>query len=236
VNPTPCPATTPPSGRRVLIALVLISSAASPPLSPGQIPPAAYPVEGEAVTIDSPSLRLLEIDIEEARSELDATSLWRRLIPSVRLSASVGISELYFQDDPSALVFPNDSYRITMALSLNEVFDNGPYRRALFRLERLRTQREILRRRLHDEAAKERTEGLHALRETESELRVQERIARFYRMRFEQGDLEYPTLARAELEVLTLRQRLHTLRTRARTSGIPSKMPESSPGQPEEVR
>ena len=61
MNRTHSPATTLPLGRRLLIALLVISSAASPPLSPGQSP-----------GVDSLSLRLLELEIEEARQEAES--------------------------------------------------------------------------------------------------------------------------------------------------------------------
>ena len=208
----------------MLIALWVVSSAASPPPSPAQDSSTHDRPRAEAEALDSCAVHLLEIDLEQARCEADAASFLRRLIPSVRLSASLGVAELSFRDEPGAIVLPRDAYRITLSLSLNEIFNEERRRKALLQLERLTTQREILRRRqLAREVAEalQRADLRRTIEEKEAELLLHERIARYYQMRFEQGEVEYPLAARAELDLLTLRARLHGLRMRLQARTIP---------------
>ena len=208
----------------MLIALWVVSSAASPPVSHAQDLTEHDPPRAQAEAIDSLAVRLLEIDLEQARCEAEAASFWRRLIPSVRLSASLGVSELSFRDEPGAIVLPSDAYRITLSLSLNEIFNPERRRKALLQLERLATQRDILRRRqLAREVAEalQRADLRRTIEENEAELLLYERIARFYQMRFEQGEVEYPLVARAELDLLTLRARLDGLRMGLQARTLP---------------
>lgn len=212
--PTPCPATTLPPGRWVLIVFLMIASAAHPPQSQTQDLTSEETPNSQG---DSLALRLIEIDIEEARREAEATGLWHRLIPSVHLSASVGVSEIYFQDDPAAVILPRDAYRITFSLSLEKIFDTAEHEKAIYRIQRLETQHQLLRRRLAEEAQARRfhlEELRRSLQTTRAELGLQRRIARFYRMRFDQGEVDYPTRARAELAVIALGLRLRSLQAR----------------------
>jgi hypothetical protein len=73
---------------------------------------------------DSMALSLLEIDIGKAEEKVTSTRFWRRLIPQVHLSASFGIRDLVFVDPASFIPYliPHDSYRLTISLSLNELF------------------------------------------------------------------------------------------------------------------
>jgi len=192
----------------MLIALAVIFSAAPLPHLMGQ---SSTPKPSSA-ELDSLSVRLVDLEIEEARCELQSQTLWRRLLPRVTVTASMGISELTFQEDPGALIYPKDAYRVTLSLSLNPLFDPTPGQKAHLRLDRLRTQRELLVRRLREDSERDWHELKRSLERGQDELRVQERLNRYYLLKFEQGHLEYPTLARSELELLILRQKVTTFR------------------------
>jgi len=166
---------------------------------------------------DSMALSLLEIDIGKAEEKVTSTRFWRRLIPQVHLSASFGIRDLMFIDPASFVPYliPHDSYRLTISLSLNELFFSSQHAQALFDLDKLRTEyalrknqlalsRQALERQLSDI-----TEELQFLAE---ELLLIQDLLRFNELRFSQGKIEFDTLTRTRLELLAVKEALQRLR------------------------
>lgn len=215
MRPASGPANSLPSGRRVLILLVALCAAAPPPSC--RSAELQERTRESTSSTDSLELRLLDLEIEEARREADRLTFWRRLIPRIQLSASLGVAELAFQNDPGTLILPNDAYRLTLSLSLSEVLDGGPYQKAGFRVARLEIERELLQAR---QTARHRAEEAQAeelrqkVKAAEAELVLRERLARFCRMRFDQGRVEFPVAEKAMLEALHLRENLRALKAR----------------------
>ena len=212
MRPASGPANSLPSGRPALILLVALCAAAPPPSCRG----GDHGLEAEPAA-DSLELRLLDLDIEEARREVERLAFWRRLIPRIQLNASLGVAELAFQDAPGALVLPRDAYRLTLSLSLSEALDGGPQEKASFRLARLETERALLqlRQKENHRAEEARADAFRRkITAAEAELVHRERLARFYRMRFEQGGVEFPVAEKAALEALLLRDELRAMKAR----------------------
>lgn len=173
--------------------------------------------EADSTTVsDSLELQMLQLDIEVAQEEVNATSLWWRILPQVRVSASCGMGNLLFVDFSSTTPFvvPKDDYRLTVSLSLNSILDFARHSQSIARRDRLQT--EYQRRRLA--VARDR-ESLHlqlnALAEESqsltAELSVLRELVRFNELRFEQGKIEYDVLARSKVEVITLQRNLNRL-------------------------
>ncbi|MCX6132609.1 MAG: TolC family protein [Ignavibacteriales bacterium] len=168
-------------------------------------------------TMDSLELCILRLDIKKAEEKVNETSFWRRLIPQVHLSASLGMHDLMFIDPTSftPYILPRDAYRLTLSISLNEVFLSPTHVQAIIDLERLkaalslRTIQNIHVRRLLEQqlaALQEQSESL------EKELSIVEELLQFNELRFQQGRIEYDALARTKLELLSLQrsiQRIH---------------------------
>lgn len=166
---------------------------------------------------DSMALSLLEIDIGKAEEKVTSTRFWRRLIPQVHLSASFGIRDLVFVDPASFIPYliPHDSYRLTISLSLNELFFSSQHAQALFDLDKLRTEYALrknqlaLSRQALDRQLSDLTEELQFLAE---ELLLIQDLLRFNELRFSQGKIEFDTLTRTRLELLALKEALQRLR------------------------
>jgi len=166
--------------------------------------------------IDSLDLQMLELEIKGAEEEINGTSLWRRILPQVRISASYGIGNLLFVDFSTLtpLVMPKDDYRLTFSLSLNNILDFAKHSQAIARRNRL--QLEYQRRQLA--LARTRKSLLLELRTltdqlefATKEISILRELVRFNELRFEQGKIEYDVLARSKLEVMNLQRNLNRL-------------------------
>lgn len=179
------------------------------------------------VTLDSFELHLLDIEIEKAQERLKETSLWKRLIPQVHISASLGLRDVVFIDPTTftPYIIPRDAYRLTISLSLSGIFDFSKQSLAQLELERLSTERSLRLLKLA-ESRKFLAQQLTALQEQlgilQEEIGIVQELFRFNQLRFEQGKIEFDTLMRTKLELLNAQKAI--LRIQHQQSELQSKL------------
>jgi len=166
----------------------------------------------------SDSLRLgeLKIDIKQTQLQVSETNLLHRLMPQIHLSASFGIRDLVFIDPSNTVpyVLPNDAYRLSISLSISEVFDFSKHRAAELRLDRLQMDyRRIQQQQLESRSKAQRVfaglNGLLAL--LADELKMKEEVLKFNDLRFQQGKIGYDALIRSKLDVLNMKKTIYHL-------------------------
>jgi len=161
--------------------------------------------------LDSLKLHLLDIEIEKAQERLNETSLWKRLIPQVHLSASLGLRDVVFIDQTTftPYIIPRDAYRLTISFSLTGIFDFSKRSLARLEVEKLSTERSHTILKLA-ESRKILEQQLSALQEQlatlQKEMRIVQQLLRFNQMRFEQGKIEFDALLRTKLELLSVQK------------------------------
>jgi len=166
--------------------------------------------------IDSLELALLEIEIRKAAERVGETKFWKRIIPQIHISGSFGVRDVVFVDPTTftPFILPRDFYRLTVSVSLNEVFDFSKHSLAELELERLSTERSY---RLHwkVQLRKSIEHQLAALQEQleflQEEIGIVQELLRFNQLRFEQGKIEFDALMRTRLELLSIRKAIHRI-------------------------
>ena len=161
--------------------------------------------------VDSLELRILQIDIKRAEEKVNETSFWRRLIPQIHMSASLGMHDLMFIDPTSftPYILPRDAYRLTFSLSLNEVLLSPAHTQAIIELERLRTAfslRSLQANHARYLLVQQQAALQEQLESLKKELTIIEDLLHFNELRFQQGRIEYDALARTKLDILSLRR------------------------------
>ena len=210
---------------KALIAMLLFFA----PRAAGQPGPAgtqeSSPAEfGESLTVeqspaglDSLERSLALLEIAKADQALKASGFWRRLVPHVSLSGSLGVRDIAFNDGTGSVVFPKDSYRLTFALSLSDLFDGSARASAEIGRAEAETRylvlcrkqslaRRALLRKKEDLAA-----NLAALRE---ELAVRASLAAFQDLVFIQGRIDFRALSESKIELIRLKHSVAGLSSR----------------------
>jgi outer membrane protein TolC len=173
----------------------------------------AFALHGTLTAQDSARVSVLEHDIALAEVRLEATSFWKRVLPSIHLSASLGMKDALVYDPASSMLLPRDSYRLTFSFPLHELFRTDQHQEAAIRLRRLREEQELARkenavehqRKADRIAAVDRENTILA-----AELHLLREIVRYNELLFQQGKVSFDVLTRARLQVLqTERQILH---------------------------
>ena len=167
--------------------------------------------------VDSLELYLLQIDIKKAEEKANETSLWRRIIPQIHMSSSLGMHDLMFIDPTSftPYILPRDAYRLTISFSLNEVLLSPAQTQAIIELERLkaafslRTLQHIEARELIKQQQAALQDQLESLSKEHS---IVEELLHFNELRFQQGRIEYDALARTKLELLGVQRSIQRIR------------------------
>jgi hypothetical protein len=156
--------------------------------------------------LDSLDLRLLQIEIAKAEARMTETGFWPRIIPQVHISASFGMHDIMFVDPATftTYILPRDAYRLTISLSLNDVFSSSRHTQAVLELERLRTEESLLTmKQLHSRKSLEHQ--LLALRDQaellQKEMSLIQQLLHFNELRFQQGKIEFDALIRSKLEL-----------------------------------
>ena len=92
--------------------------------------------------LDSLDRRRLQIEIAKAEVRVTETSFWPRIIPQVHISASFGMHDIMFVEPTTftTYILPRDAYRLTISLSLNDLFSSSRHTQAVLELEQLRTE------------------------------------------------------------------------------------------------
>jgi outer membrane protein TolC len=167
--------------------------------------------------IDSLQLHLLEIDIQKAEEQLSQTNFFHRLIPNISISASYGIGNLLFIDPSSTTtyVMPRDAYRLSLNLSLSELFFSSKHSDAILQLSRLQTEYQHMK--YLQEATQialrlELQEIGEKLKSLEKQLSMIEDLIHFNELRFEQGKIEYDALLRTKIELLSLQTNINNIK------------------------
>lgn len=158
--------------------------------------------------LDSLDIRLLQIEIAKAEVRVSETSIWTRIIPQVHISASFGMHDIMFVD-PSTFtpyILPRDAYRLSVSLSLNDVFSSSKHIQALLELEQLRAEES--RRKVNQlQSRKSLERQLLALHDQaqlqEKELSFIEELLHFNELRFKQGKIEFDVLTHSKLELIS---------------------------------
>ena len=157
-------------------------------------------------TLDSLDIRLLQIEIAKAEVRVTETSFWPRIIPQVHISASFGMHDIVFVEPTTftTYILPRDAYRLTISLSLNDVFSSSRHTQAVLELEQLRTEESRLTTK-QLQSRKSLEQQLLALRDQadllEKELSFIKELLRFDELRFQQGKIEFDALIRSKLEL-----------------------------------
>ncbi len=202
----------------IVTSVILLSSLTWIALYGQSVP--VFPPEAGAVPIykiiDSLQLQQIEIDIQKAEEQVSQTNFFHRLIPNMSISASYGIGNLLFIDPSSnaTYVMPKDAYRLSLNLSLSELFFSSKHSDAILQLSRLQTEYQhmkylqeanLMAQRLELQSIDEKLKLL------ETKTPVIQDLIRFNEMRFEQGKIEYDALVRTKLELLTLQSDINAL-------------------------
>jgi len=165
---------------------------------------------------DSFQLYLQQLKLDEAEIEVNQTNFWHRLIPQIHLSASVGMHDLIFTD-PSynvLTVLPKDAYRVTISMSLTELFDFSKHTLAQLKLEGIKA--DIIRLRQHWYTTQLRlTKQLQWLEKFKAfiseELIMKKDLLMYSNLRFTQGKIDYEAFVRSKLDILNVNKTLFQL-------------------------
>jgi len=203
----------------IVKSVILLSSLTWIALHGQPVP--VFPPEAGTVPIfkiiDSLQLQQIEIDIQKVEEQVSQTNFFHRLIPNLSISASYGIGNLLFIDPLSTTtyVMPKDAYRLSLNLSLSELFFSSKHSDALLQLSRLQTEYQhmkylqeatqiALRLELQDIGEK--------LKSLEKQLSMIEDLIHFNELRFEQGKIEYDALLRTKIELLSLQTNINNIK------------------------
>ena len=163
--------------------------------------------------LDSLHLKLLDLEIEKAKLEVEQSDFWHRFIPQIHATISFGVNDLFFIDPATfnSYVFPNDAYRITLSLSLSELLNFSKQSEAQLKLEQAITtyQSEKEKRILFINTLCQQQITLDKLIAlAEEEFTIKESIIKFNDLRFQQGKIEYDALVNSKLDLLPAKKTL----------------------------
>jgi hypothetical protein len=212
---------------KILIAMFLLlapcAGSQQEPAAPGEQPlsESAETVAPEIppLGLDSLYRSLALIEIAKADEAVAASNFWQRLIPHVSVNGGIGMRDLAFTDGTGSLTLPKDSYRLTVALSLSDLFDGSACARAEIQRAEAETRFLILSRkqslarlallRKKDDVAGE----LAALRE---ELAVRTSLGAFQELLFTQGRIDFRALSEVKIDLIRLKHSVAGLSFRLR--------------------
>lgn len=150
-----------------------------------------------------PTVQLAIAELRKAEATAGETTFWRRLLPRIQLSATLGTRDLLFSES-GTLVLPTDSYRMTISLSLSELLDGTPHDVALLNVEEARLkvgqarQKQLLDS-LHGEANRlDLADQIKFLNQEEGRLAM---IVDYYEMLFAQGKVDRLPVERTRIEL-----------------------------------
>lgn len=171
---------------------------------------------GAANAQGSLRVRALTHEIEAAEVRVEATSLWKRALPSIHLSASFGMKDALVYDPATSMLYPRDSYRLTINFPLHELFRSDQHQEAAIRLRRLRDEKAMAEKELAAARQEKLERAARAQREImvlTAELHLLREIVRFHEALFQQGKVPFDVLARAKLQVLQTERQILQFQT-----------------------
>jgi hypothetical protein len=156
---------------------------------------------------DSLHLQILNEEIIMARLQLDEQNLFHRLLPSIHLSASYGVKDILFYDPASGVssFLLKDAYRLTLSLSVFDIFSTSKYERAAAELRKLLLEREIM---IEGRETKMKQFEMDTLLAENlrtmllQEIAMKEDIVRFDSLRFIQGKIDFDVVSKSRLDLL----------------------------------
>lgn len=164
-------------------------------------------------SIDSLDLKLLELEIAKAELQVTQTNFWHRIIPQLHISASLGMRDIIFVDPTNFVpyILPKDAYRLSISLSINEIFNFGKHTNAELELELLNTHNNRLKERQRINQAtlvlqSVELDSLYSI--ARDELKLKEDILNFKTLCFEQGKIGFDEYLKSQLDVLNVRKSL----------------------------
>lgn len=186
-------------------------------------------VSDEAGLIDSTdttSLRLIDNRILQAELEMKRTAFWRRIIPEVRLSGSIGVRDILFLDPATATpyILPRDSYRITLTLSLSDVLDFDRHTLAVLQHDQLLVQRELLANRLRSSETalcRQYERLLIELTHLREESDAVDALEEYTELLFSQGEKQFDDLIRVRLQTIALRRAVNRTTLHLEATPVP---------------
>ena len=203
----------------IVTSVILLSSLTWNALYGQPVP--VFPPETGTVPIyriiDSLEIHKLEIDIQKADEQATQTNIFHRLIPNISISASYGIGNLLFIDPSSytTYVLPKDAYRLSLNLSISELFFSSKHSDAILQLSRLQTEYQHMKYLQEATQIALRLELLdigEKLQSLEKQLSMIEDLIHFNELRFEQGKIEYDALLRTKIELLSLQTNINNIK------------------------
>jgi hypothetical protein len=181
--------------------------------------------------LDSLSRSLALIEVAKAREALDGSDFWHRLIPRLSIEAGIGVRDIAFPDAGGTIVFPKDSYRASIGLSLSGLMDGSSHARAALQLAeaeiryaalvRRQSLARLSRARKRDQCAAE----IEALGE---EVALRESAVAYQELLFRQGRTDYHALTGARIDLMRIKHGVHRLEGLLRELGP---FPPGDPGQ-----
>ena len=215
--------------KSLLVILLLLPCRGLPQAESDEGPAAPEPgnesplVSGRS-ELSSPRLDSLErslalLEVAKAREALTSSNFFHRLIPQVSVQGGIGLRELAFPDAGGALLLPKDSYRLSIGLSLSNLFDGAAHARAEIRLAEAETRLSLL---AHRQAlarlalGRKRVETSSELAALRDELSVRATAVACQELLFAQGRADFRALAGARVDLIRLRHAAGRLERRLR--------------------
>lgn len=165
---------------------------------------------------DTLSLRLTDNRILQAELEMKRTTFWRRIIPEVRLSGSIGVRDILFLDPATATPYllPRDSYRIMLGLSISEAFNFDKHSMAVLQHDQLLIQRKLMVSRLRSSettARRQYEKLLIELKHLQEESQALSQLAEYTELLFNEGEKQFDDLIRVRFQKLNLRKAMNRI-------------------------
>jgi outer membrane protein TolC len=172
--------------------------------------------------IDSLHLEILSLEIQKAQLQVEETNFWHRLLPQIQFSAGFSTKDIVFLDPTNATyLLPKDSYRLSVSLSISDIFDGSKHENAKLNLTKLQLEYEQTKQRqaaLRQHHQNELSTANDVQKNLEESLKLKEDILRFNELLFKQGKIEFDVLIKSKLDLLTtqnsiiqLKQQKHDL-------------------------
>jgi len=180
---------------------------------------ASYEIFFGHTVLDSLDLKLLEIELAGAELEVRETNFLHRLTPQIHLSANFSMKDIIFVD-PNTFVpylLPKDAYRVSIGLSVNEIFDFDKHTRAEIGLNQLRIKND----RLKQQQNRDRSISILQLIELDSlcliageEINLKNEILKYSTLCFQQGKIEFDEFLKSKLDLMIVKKSLAGLNSR----------------------
>lgn len=159
------------------------------------------------------------LEIDKALEALSSTDFWHRLMPTLALSATLGIHDLAFQQSAVTVLLPRDAYRLSARLPVSELLDGSAHERAQIELARAEARYAIVLARQRQRRIDLTGKLIGYVHERDFQakhVRILDSLRAYQEILFLQGRTEYHLLAKSRIDVLRERLALEHLQTNIR--------------------